>query len=135
MFFVTSSLCSFSIDCLSCIKVWVSVVWLLFILSSEKRHYFEKASNSTCYLNNLINTFSWYNHLTPVYCESVLFSHWSHSILKRHLLKLPSLLPYIFMTSLYDQVIDTENRLVVAKGYVQESWRKEGKRVPVATVG
>ena len=30
------------------------------------------------------------------------------------------LLPYIFMSSLYDQVIDMENRLVVAKGYVHE---------------
>lgn len=39
------------------------------------------------------------------------------------------------MTSPYDQVIDIENRLVVAKGYVHESWRKEGKKVPVATIG
>ena len=39
------------------------------------------------------------------------------------------------MSSLYDQVIDMENRLVVAKGYVHERWRKEGKKVSVATIG
>lgn len=39
------------------------------------------------------------------------------------------------MSSLYDQVIETETRLVVAKGYVHERWRKEGKKVPVATIG